>query len=91
MNQRGLRLTNPGHLPAPRTDNDSLGILNQAINDVARRRTRVHPGPDFVVPSSNNTNRVPIIWGGTQRPGPSGRGTAMNRRRLGMAAAKLEA
>ena len=39
MNQPALRLARPGQLPAPRTDNDSLDILSQAIDDLARRRT----------------------------------------------------
>jgi hypothetical protein len=39
MNQPALRLTQPGQLPAPRTDNDSLDILSQAIDDLARLRT----------------------------------------------------
>jgi hypothetical protein len=39
MNQPALRLTQPGQLPAPRTDNDSLDVLSQAIDDLARRRT----------------------------------------------------
>jgi hypothetical protein len=39
MNQPALRLARPGQLPAPRTDNDSLDILSQAIDDPARRRT----------------------------------------------------
>jgi hypothetical protein len=39
MNQPALHLTRLGQLPAPRTDNDSLQILSQAIDDLARRRT----------------------------------------------------
>jgi len=39
MNQPALRLTKPGQLPAPRIDNDSLDVLSQAIDDLARRRT----------------------------------------------------
>jgi hypothetical protein len=39
MNQPSLRLTKPGELPAPRTDHDSLGVLSQAIDDLARQRT----------------------------------------------------
>jgi hypothetical protein len=39
MNQPALRLTRPGQLPAPRTDDDSLDVLSQAIDDLARRRT----------------------------------------------------
>jgi hypothetical protein len=39
MNQPALRLTRPGQLPAPRTSDDSLAVLNQAIDDLARLRT----------------------------------------------------
>ena len=39
MNQPALRLTRPGQLPAPRADDDSLNVLNEAIDDLARRRT----------------------------------------------------
>ena len=39
MNQPALRLTHPGQLPAPRADADSLQVLNQAIDDLARLRT----------------------------------------------------
>jgi hypothetical protein len=39
VNQPALHRTRPGQLPAPRTDNDSLQIISQAIDDLARRRT----------------------------------------------------
>jgi len=39
MNQPALRLTLPGQLPAPCTDSDSLDVLCQAIDSLARRRT----------------------------------------------------
>jgi hypothetical protein len=39
MNQPALRLTRPGQLPAPSADDDSLNVLTEAIDDLARRRT----------------------------------------------------
>jgi hypothetical protein len=39
MNRPPLRLARPGQLPAPATGDDSLGVLNQAIDDLARLRT----------------------------------------------------
>jgi hypothetical protein len=39
MNPPALRLTRPGQLPTPATGEDSLQILNQAIDDLARLRT----------------------------------------------------
>jgi hypothetical protein len=39
MNQPGLRLTRPGQLPAPATGDDSLHILTEAIDSLARLRT----------------------------------------------------
>jgi hypothetical protein len=39
MNQPALRLTRPGQLSPPRSDEDSLEVLSQAIDDLARRRT----------------------------------------------------
>jgi hypothetical protein len=39
MNQPALRLTRPGQLPAPATGDDSLAVLNQAIDHLARLRT----------------------------------------------------
>ena len=44
MNQPALRLARPGQLPAPRTGDDSLQVLNQAIDDLARLRTAYWPG-----------------------------------------------
>ena len=34
-----LRLTRPGQLPAPATDNDSLQVLTEAADQLARLRT----------------------------------------------------
>jgi hypothetical protein len=48
MNQPALRLTRPGQLPAPRTGDDSLQILNQAIEDPARQHTAYWPGDSAV-------------------------------------------
>jgi hypothetical protein len=48
MNQTALRLTHPGQLPAPRADSDSLDVLNQAIDDLARRRTAYWLGDSAV-------------------------------------------
>ncbi len=39
MNQPALRLTRPRQLPGPATGDDSLQVLNQAIDDLARLRT----------------------------------------------------
>jgi hypothetical protein len=39
MNHPALRLTRPGQLSAPQTGDDSLQVLNQAIDDLARLRT----------------------------------------------------
>jgi hypothetical protein len=39
MNRPALRLTRPGQLPEPSTDADSLDVLSQAIDSLARRRT----------------------------------------------------
>jgi hypothetical protein len=39
MNPPPLRLARPGQLPAPATGDDSLRVLNQAIDDLARLRT----------------------------------------------------
>jgi hypothetical protein len=39
MNQPALRLTRPGQLPAPATGNDSLQVLTDAIDTLARQRT----------------------------------------------------
>jgi len=39
MNQPALRLTHPGQLPAPGTGDDSLHVLTEAIEHLARLRT----------------------------------------------------
>jgi hypothetical protein len=39
MNRRPLRLTHPGQLPAPVTGDDSLHVLDEAIDQLARLRT----------------------------------------------------
>ena len=39
MTRPPLRLARPGQLPAPATGDDSLGVLNQAVDDLARLRT----------------------------------------------------
>jgi hypothetical protein len=38
MNRPPLRLTRPAQMPAPRVDDDSLHVLSEAIDDLARRR-----------------------------------------------------
>jgi hypothetical protein len=48
MNQPALRLARPGQLPAPRTGGDSLAVLNQAIDDLARLRTAYWLGDSAV-------------------------------------------
>jgi hypothetical protein len=39
MNRPALRLTHPGQLPAPCTGDDSLQILTDAVDNLARLRT----------------------------------------------------
>jgi hypothetical protein len=39
MNRRPLHLTHPGQLPAPATGHDSLQVLTDAIDSLARLRT----------------------------------------------------
>jgi hypothetical protein len=39
MTRRPLRLTHPGQLPAPATGDDSLHVVNEAIDQLARLRT----------------------------------------------------
>ena len=39
MDHPPLRLTRPGQLPAPRTGDDSLAVLSEAIDSLARLRT----------------------------------------------------
>jgi hypothetical protein len=48
MNQPALRLTRPGQPPTPRTGDDSLAVLNQAIDDLARLRTAYWLGDSAV-------------------------------------------
>jgi hypothetical protein len=48
MNQPALRLTRPGQPPAPRTSDDSLAVLNQAIDNLARLRTAYWLGDSAV-------------------------------------------
>jgi hypothetical protein len=48
MNQPALRLTRPGQLPAPRTGDDSLQILSQAIDSLAQLRTAYWVGDSAV-------------------------------------------
>ena len=48
MNQPALRLTRPGQLPAPRTDDDSLDVISEAIDSLARRRTAYWLGDSAV-------------------------------------------
>jgi len=43
-----LRLTRPGELPAPQTGDDSLAVLSQAIDDLARLRTAYWLGDSAV-------------------------------------------
>ena len=39
MNRPPPRLTHPGQLPAPATGNDSLQVLTEAMDSLARQRT----------------------------------------------------
>jgi hypothetical protein len=48
MNQPVLRLTRPGQPPAPATGDDSLAVLNQAIDALARLRTAYWLGDSAV-------------------------------------------
>jgi hypothetical protein len=48
MNRRLLHLARPGQLPAPATGDDSLGILSEAIDALARLRTAYWPGDSTV-------------------------------------------
>ncbi len=48
MNRPHLRLARPGQLPAPITGDDSLTVLNQAIDDLARLRTAYWLGDSAV-------------------------------------------
>ena len=48
MNQPALRLTRPGQLPAPATGDDSLHVLSEAIDSLARLRTAYWLGDSAV-------------------------------------------
>ena len=48
MNQPALRLAHPGQLPAPTTGDDSLHVLNNAIEALARLRTTYWLGDSAV-------------------------------------------
>ena len=48
MNRPLLRLTHPGQLPAPTTGDDSLAVLTEAIDALARLRTAYWPGDSAV-------------------------------------------
>jgi len=48
MNRPPLRLARPGQLPAPATGDDSLIVLNQAIDALARLRTAYWLGDSAV-------------------------------------------
>ena len=43
-----LRLARPGQLPAPVTSDDSLQVLDQAIDQLARLRTPYWPGDSAI-------------------------------------------
>ena len=48
MNRPPLRLAHPGQLPAPTTGDDSLAVLTDAINALARLRTAYWLGDSAV-------------------------------------------
>ena len=48
MTRPPLRLTYPGQLPAPATGQDSLHVLDEAIDQLARLRTPYWPGDSAV-------------------------------------------
>jgi hypothetical protein len=48
MNRPPLRLTRPGQLPAPATSDDSLTVLTDAIDALARLRTTYWLGDSAV-------------------------------------------
>jgi hypothetical protein len=48
MNRPPLRLTHPGQLPAPATGDDSLEVLSEAIDSLARLRTAYWLGDSAV-------------------------------------------
>jgi hypothetical protein len=48
MNRQPLRVARPGQLPAPTTGDDSLAVLSEAIDALARQRTTYWPGDSAV-------------------------------------------
>jgi hypothetical protein len=48
MTRPPLRLTRPGQLPAPATSHDSLQVLDEAIDQLARLRTPYRLGDSAV-------------------------------------------
>jgi hypothetical protein len=48
MTRPPLRLARPGQLPAPTTGNDSLQVLNDAVDQLARLRTAYWLGDSAV-------------------------------------------
>ena len=48
MTRPPLRLARPGQLPAPTTGNDSLQVLNEAVDQLARLRTAYWLGDSAV-------------------------------------------
>ncbi len=50
MNQPALRLTRPGQLPPPATGPDSLQVLTDAVDSLARQRTPYWLGDSAVRP-----------------------------------------
>ncbi|HEY7147285.1 MAG TPA: hypothetical protein VH637_23810 [Streptosporangiaceae bacterium] len=48
MNRPPLRLARPGQLPAPTTGEDSLAVLNNAVDQLARLRTAYWLGDSAV-------------------------------------------
>jgi hypothetical protein len=48
MNRPPLRLARPGQFPAPTTGNDSLQVLNDAVDQLARLRTTYWLGDSAV-------------------------------------------
>src|SRR5215471_10849549 len=48
MNRPPLRLARPGQLPAPTTSDDSLAVLNETIDALARQRTAYWLGDSAV-------------------------------------------
>jgi hypothetical protein len=48
MNRPPLHLTRPGQLPAPRTGEDSLTVITEAIDRLARQRTPYWPSDSGV-------------------------------------------